>query len=61
MLDTAEIPVLDKKHTYWLMLQGEILADVVTQLEVQGYAADTVVENGTLGTNPVRIYKLNKK
>lgn len=61
LLDTAEIPVLDKKHTYWLMLQGEILADVVTQLEVQGYAADTVVENGTLGTNPVRIYKLNKK
>ena len=61
LLDTAEIPVLDKEHTYWLMLQGEILADVVTQLEVQGYAADTVVENGTLGTNPVRIYKLNKK
>lgn len=61
LLDTAEIPVLDKEHTYWLMLQGEILADVVTQLEVQGYAADTVVENGTLGTNPVRIYKLNTK
>ena len=60
LLDTAEIPVLDKEHTYWLMLQGEILADVVTQLEVQGYAADTVVENGTLGTNPVVVYKINK-
>lgn len=61
LLDTAEIPPLDKGHTYWLMLQGEILADVATQLEAQGYTADMVVENGTLGTNPVRIYKLNKK
>ena len=43
------------------MLQGEVPADIEAQLEAQGYAADAVVENGTLGTNPVRIYKLNKK
>ena len=61
LFTAEEIPVLDKEHTYWLMLQGEIPTDMAAQLEAQGYTADTVVENGTLGTNPVGIYKLNTK
>ena len=61
LLENQEIPKLDKKKDCWLMLQGEIPLDAEVQLEEQGYTADTVVENGTLGTNPVRIYKLNNK
>ena len=56
-----KLPVLEAEHAYWLMIQGEIPSDMVVQLEAQGYVADTVVEDGTLGTNSVRIYKFIKE
>ena len=60
VLFTDSIPTLEDGSTYWLMLPDAIGQEFTEQLTTQGYAAETVIENGTLGTNPVVIYRIKK-
>ncbi len=59
VLFTDSIPALEDGTTYWLMLPAAIGQELTKQLTIQGYVAEAVVENGTLGTNPVVVYKIN--
>lgn len=54
------IPWEDDKQ-YWLFLEYQILPEILEQVEEQGYLLQEVVEKGTLGTNPVSVYKLYKE
>lgn len=60
LFTVEDVLALNEKYAYWLMLPGEVPAELRTQFETQGYVTEIVVENGTLGTNPVSVYKLSK-
>lgn len=61
LISTDEVPTLNKDKTYWLMVQSEAGKELSAQFENQGYSLTRIVENGTLGTNPVTVYKLEEK
>ena len=61
LLSTEEVPVLEQDKTYWLMALSEAGPELTAQFESQGYSLTTIVENGTLGTNPVTVYKLEER
>ena len=59
-LSTCEIPALDKKEEYWLVLQDvdEYEYDnFFAQLEQQGYISELVSEGGEMGYSTIWIYK----
>ena len=60
LIDMTDIPMLKEDRTYWLMTQTQISPEITEQLTKQGYSPVVIVEQGTLGTNPVRVYRLEK-
>lgn len=60
VLFTNSIPELTEGSNYWLMLPDSIGAELTEQLKTQGVTAEMVVENGSLGTNPVMVYRIKK-
>lgn len=59
-VDDGVLPALKKGKDYWLMLSDFISPEFTAQLEIQGYTFKLLLENGSLGTHPVKVYMLEE-
>jgi hypothetical protein len=52
------LPSLTHGQTYWLFTSYIIDEVIIDQLKIQGFAYETVIEGGNLGTNNINVYKV---
>lgn len=56
----TELPEPEDGKAYWLFIQNEFSPELCMWIEECGYTCVTVFEDGSLGTNPMSIYRLIK-
>lgn len=51
-------PKLERDKQYWLMVQHDIEEQSIELWKEHGYSMEQIVEDGSLGTNPVVVYRV---
>ena len=60
LIDIESLPILEQDKNYYLMLPTPAEPKIIDQLDDQGFSLEILVDQGTLGTNPVNIYQLKR-
>lgn len=59
LITPDDLPSLDSKDDYWLVLSSDISDGYLTWLEGEGYWADEVAHEGWIGRDQVHVYRLD--
>ena len=61
VLITADATLhLEEHKQYWLFVESPVSSEIMGQVERQGFSLQEIVAEGSLGTNQVSLYKLQK-